>query len=246
MTITDKIRQRALELLKENPKGIRYSELRRFIEGDNTFNSNTVNGAIWDLDAQLPDKVYKPSRGLFRLTKYRDTESDQLKPELVPQAPQRIKEEDFYQPFCDWLEKDIEECTKAIPLGRNYFHDKWGTPDVIGKSETRRSDLIQTPVEIVAAEIKLDTSQLVTAFGQACAYCLFAHKSYLVVPSSSPSEEIDKVDALCQVYGIGLVLYDSSNSKAPDFEIRVRPQKHSPDSYYINKYMKFVESELFS
>ena len=51
-----------------------------------------------------------------------------------------------------------------------------------GKRESCRSDIIQAPVEIVAAEIKLDMAQLVTAFGQACAYCLFAHKSYLVIP----------------------------------------------------------------
>ena len=31
----------------------------------------------------------------------------------------------------------------------------------------------------------------------------------------------------------------------PDFEIRVRPIKHEPDSIYINKYIKLIEKELF-
>jgi hypothetical protein len=36
----------------------------------------------------------------------------------------------------------LEECTKAIQLGGNTFKDKWGTPDVIGKRESRKSDKI--------------------------------------------------------------------------------------------------------
>jgi hypothetical protein len=34
--------------------------------------------------------------------------------------------------------------------------DKWDTPDVIGKRESKRSDIIQAPVEIVSAGIKPD------------------------------------------------------------------------------------------
>ncbi len=89
-------------------------------------------------------------------------------------------------------------------------------------------------------------AQLVTAFGQACAYCLFAHKSYLVIPKDAPEEEIARIDSLCQVFGIGLVLFNSNDSEDPDFQIRVRPQKHDPDMFYVNKYMKQIEGELFS
>lgn len=105
---------------------------------------------------------------------------------------------------------DLEECTKAISLGGNRFRDKWGTPDVIGKRESRKSDILQIPTEIISAEIKTDVAQLVTAFGQACAYCLFSHKSYLVIPDESPKDEIDRLDSLCQVFGIGLILFDVS------------------------------------
>ena len=62
---------------------------------------------------------------------------------------------------------ETEECTKAIPLGGNRFGGRWGPPDVIGKRESKKSDILKAPVEIVSAEIKLETSQLVTAFGQA-------------------------------------------------------------------------------
>jgi hypothetical protein len=59
-----------------------------------------------------------------------------------------------------------------IPFGGNKFRDKWGTPDVIGKREPRRSDIVKAPTEIVSAEIKADTKDLITAFGQACSYKL--------------------------------------------------------------------------
>ena len=48
------------------------------------------------------------------------------------------------------------------------------------------------------------------------------------------------------MFGIGLVLFDNKHPAAPDFQIRVRPQKHDPDMFYVNKYMKQVEGEMFS
>ena len=88
---------------------------------------------------------------------------------------------------------ETEECTKAVALGGNRFRDKWGTPDVLGKRESKRSDIIKAPVEIVSAEIKPDVSQLVVAFGQACAY--FSHKVYLVVSNRAPDDELARLDA---------------------------------------------------
>lgn len=195
-TIGERITKLALELLKNHPDGIRYAELvRRVLETDPALKVNTIHGNIWDLNTRLADKVYKPSRGLFRLAEFRDKETDQLKPELIPKPTKKIREEDFYAPFADWLVNDLEDCTKAIPLGGNRFRDKWGTPDVIGKRESKRSDILQAPTEIVSAEIKTDINQLVTAFGQACAYCLSSHKSYLVIPEESPQDEVARLDA---------------------------------------------------
>ena len=136
--------------------------------------------------------------------------------------------------------------THAISLGGNKFKDKWGTPDVIGKRESKRSDIIQGATEIVSAEIKTETYQLVTAFGQACAYKLFSHKVYLVVPKQASNEEISRLDSLCLIFGIGLVTFDADTPAAPDFRIQTRPARHEPDLYYTNKYMLLIEKELFS
>ena len=46
-------------------------------------------------------------------------------------------------------------------------------------------------------------------------------------------------------FGIGLVLFDTTNVNDPQFEIRDRPLKHEPDMFYVNKYMKLIEKELF-
>ena len=244
--VTEKIKDKAFELLKDNPDGLRYSELVKLIsENDEKLNRNTINGSIWNLDSQFPEKVYKPSRGLFRLVEFKDPETDELKKEVQPKEAKRIKEEDFYEPFSNWLQNDIEDVTHSIPLGGNRFKDKWGTPDVIGKKESKRSDIIQAPVEIVSAEIKTETNQLITAFGQACAYKLFSHKCYLVIPKQSSQDEVARLDSLCQLFGIGLVLFNAENPNTPDFIIRVRPNKHEPDFFYTNKYMSRIEKELF-
>lgn len=246
-TRKEKIRENAVEILKLNPDGLRYSELaKRISEIYNEIPIKTIHGSIWNLDSIYPDKVFKPSRGLFRLSEFKSEEAEQLKEGLIPKPAEKHKEEDFYAPFADWLVYELEDCTKAIPLGGNIFRDKWGTPDVIGKKESKRSDILQAPVEIVTAEIKSEVNQLITAFGQACSYRLFSHKSYLVIPKSSPQDEIARLDSLCMVFGIGLILFDSLDSNNPDFDIRVRPIKQEPDMFYVNKYMKYIEKELFS
>jgi len=246
-TIGERIVTIALELLRERPDGIRYSDLVRMVsESDNTLKLNTIHGNVWDLDQKQSDKVYKPSRGLFRLMEFREEGTEQLQEKLLPKPPKKIKEEDFYKSFADYLQNDLEECTNAIPLGGNKFRDKWGTPDVIGKRESKRSDIIQAPVEIVSAEIKTDAVQLITAFGQACSYRLFSHKSYLVIPELSPQDEVARLDSLCAVFGIGLILFDSAKPQDPQFSIRMRAIKNEPDMFYVNKYMRFIESEMFS
>ncbi len=246
MTLRDKITHKAKELLAASPDGIRFSELvNRLKEAFPGEAHGNFPGAIWNLDARFPDEIYKPSRGLFRLTQFRpDEEPVTGSGQHGESETDAVCEESFYQPFADWLVSDIEECTAAIALGGNRFKEKWGTPDVLGIFKNRDIDVIKLPIEIVAAEIKIDTNQLITAFGQACAYRLFAHKSYLVIPAASQKEDIDRLDSLCMIFGIGLILFDATNPAKPAFQIRVRATKHESDSFYANKYLKLVADEL--
>jgi hypothetical protein len=66
-----------------------------------------------------------------------------------------------------------------------------------------------------------------------------------VVPAASPEDDVARLDTLARIFGIGLILFDATNPKSPDFEIRVRAAKHEPDMFYVNRCMKLVEDELF-
>jgi len=70
-TITGRIYLIIFELLEKHPEGIRWTDLLSKIkESDRSFHPKTVNGCVWKLVERFPDKVYKPSKGLFRLLKY--------------------------------------------------------------------------------------------------------------------------------------------------------------------------------
>lgn len=82
-TITGRINAKALELLEQHPEGLRFTVLRSLIgESDHSFHPKTVNGSVWKLVERFPDKVYKPSRGLFRLLKYRTDEEKESLPHV--------------------------------------------------------------------------------------------------------------------------------------------------------------------
>lgn len=74
VAVTALINAKALELLEQHPEGLRFVDLRSRIEVSNrSFHPKTVNGCVWKLVERYPDKVYKPSKGLFRLLKYKST-----------------------------------------------------------------------------------------------------------------------------------------------------------------------------
>ena len=246
MSTKQQIIDLAIEHILSKPQGVRYSELKNKLQSDFP-ESKAIEQYIWDLDKTHPDVVYKAARGLFRHTNFRDnlTEEAETQSVVTTEEPSRIREEDFYQSFADWLRTDLEEVTKVIPLGGKRFGNKWGTPDVIGIYKSKPSHIIKGDPTIVSAEIKLGntSNDLITAFGQACAYKLFSHKVYLVIPKNS--SDISRIESLCLILGIGLILFDSTNKDYPKYEIKCRAMKHEPDIWYVNDTMPEVERELF-
>lgn len=76
-TITGRVYATIFELLEQHPEGIRWVDLNaRVGEKDPSFHPKTINGCVWKLVERYPDQVYKPSKGLFRLLKYKDTEEE--------------------------------------------------------------------------------------------------------------------------------------------------------------------------
>ncbi len=244
MSAKAEIARKAIELLAAEPEGLHHSILLERLRAElPRIPVNTLRGSLVGLTEYQPTEVYRPARGLFQHAKYRDNGTAKIidAPSLVPAA----REQEFYAAFAEYLISDLEECTKCIPLGGCTFQDKWGTPDVIGIRKARESDIVKFPTEIITAEIKTDTRNLITAFGQACSYRLFSHRCYLVIPKSSPTEDLARLESLCLALGLGLVLFNRSDASHPDFSIRVRATRTEPDMFYVNRNLKLIEDRIF-
>lgn len=245
------IRELAKSIIRQNAGGIRYSQLVMQISQANPETpQNTIHGSVWNLNAIFPAEISKPSRGLFKPTANTSEPEPGTTIEKTVETKSsgaRVKESDFYEPFARWLKDDLDEATDAAALGGAGMKSKWGTPDVIGVYKPLASNLIKFPIEIVSAEIKIDPQTPVVAFGQAVAYRLFSSKTYIAMPSTLTEEDQSRLEALCMLYGVGLALFDLDVLE-PNFAIRVRDQRFSPDMFYVNEFadrLKTLDPEKF-
>jgi hypothetical protein len=218
------IKRLALSIIADHPGGIRYAELVDAIATQHPETPrNTIHGSAWNLAAVFPDQVTKPSRGLFKPASVPDEEEPDEKTEKIAttDAGVKLREFDFYEPFAQWLKNDLDEVTTVVSLGGAGLKSKWGTPDVVGIYKPLASNLIKFPVEIVAAEVKIDPQAPVVAFGQAVAYRLFSTKTYIAEPATISEEDLSRLEALCMLFGVGLILFEL-NTGNPNFKIRMR------------------------
>src|SRR5688572_7333570 len=118
MTQKDQIVDTAIQLLSNQPNGLRFSELHKEIEKLG-INKNSIPGVLVKLDS-ISDKIYKPSKGLFKHILYKE---DEVIVDVIPKT-KSLKESDFYEPFANWIINEMEECTKAIALGGAKFGGK--------------------------------------------------------------------------------------------------------------------------
>jgi len=243
------IQSRALLILEGAVGGIRWGELLKKIHSDAPETPpNTIHGAIQTLFANSKD-VMKVARGTYQLKKYYDEQStsetaaDTAAEDTVvviespASKPVSFVEADFYASFAQWL-CDVEEAVnEAVPLGGSLLKGKWGTPDVIGVRKPRADDMLKFEPQIVSAEIKIDPGQPVVAFGQAVAYRLFSHKSYIVVPRTTSEEDLSRLKSLCSIHGVGLVTFTLDKAD-PDYGVVVLPAQAAPDMFYANQMLK--------
>ncbi|NPA13845.1 MAG: hypothetical protein GXN97_01485 [Aquificae bacterium] len=237
--------KRIEQILEEASQGIRTNELVKRLMQEFDVKEGSLWNYITEFKGKNKDKIENPDRGLLILKKhYENTEKNKAASISASYNDRgRIREEDFYRSFADYLVNDLQECTAAIPLGGNQFRDKWGTPDVLGVYKFTDIDPIKPPPELISAEIKIDENQLITAFGQACAYKLFSHKVYLVIPNSASNIDISRIESLCLRFGIGLILFNKEDPENPDYFIRTRAVKSEPDYFYLNEYLRRLNKE---
>lgn len=232
---THAIRDLARQIVLGSPKGIRFNGIKeRILQLHPETPEGTILAQIATIIAEYPEQITKPSRGLYMPVSL-ETGAEPCESNSTDRAQRSQGEEAFYRPFADWLEADLDEVTAVASLGGAGLGKKWGTPDVVGVYKPRASDRIKFPLEIVAAEIKSEPQFPVVAFGQAAAYRLFAAKAYVVMPTTISEEDLSRLEALAMLFGIGLVVFDP-NPDRPEFRIRVRAQRFSPDMFYVNEF----------
>ncbi|MGO9264922.1 MAG: hypothetical protein ACLQBA_08555 [Candidatus Binataceae bacterium] len=242
------IREAAKAIVAENPGGIRFRALVDRISQENLETpENSIGSNIAGLENTYPVEISKPSRGLYKPARTAGDDSP-VAGGIEPPVPtgDKIWESDFYEPFAEWLKNDLDEVTDVAALGGASMKTKWGTPDVVGVYKPVAGNLIKFPLEIVSAEIKID-SQPVVAFGQAVAYRLFSAKTYVAMPITLTEEDKSRLESLCMLFGIGLVLFDVDRNN-PRFSIRVRAQRFSPDMFYVNEFaerFRLHDPEMF-
>lgn len=237
------IHERALLVLEENPKGMQWTDLVRAVEAESPETpSNSIRGGIHNLLTTRSTEIVKVARGTYQLAKYqeaddfitsaKDVETLTIPVIAVTPGHEPLTEHDFYASFAEWLEEN-DEATVAAPLGGSSLGGKWGTPDVIGVLKPRAQDIFKFGPQIVTAEIKAAPTQPVVAFGQAIAYRLFSHRSYIVVPNATNSDDMNRLKSLCSIHGVGLVTF-TLNKEQPDYRVVVLPTNATPDMFYVN------------
>lgn len=233
----DQIKAKARLVLAAHPSGIRWSALLRAVEeGEPETPHNSVHGGVHNFLTTAPD-VVKIARGTYVLAadageaELGNSPGDQR---ATPAPLPAHIEEQYYSAFAEWLKEELEEATHAEAIGGNLLKGKWGTPDVIGVLKAQSSDLVKFEPRIVSAEIKSDPNSPVVAFGQAIAYRLFSHKSYMVMPDTVSKPDLDRMDALATIHGVGLVTF-TLDPENPNFSLRVRAASSQPDIYYVNE-----------
>lgn len=244
------IHERAMEVLEKNPQGIRWVDLLRAVEADAPETPhNSVHGGVHNLLITRTSEIAKVARGTYRLAKFIQAddaasakEAEKITTVVEAAAPGSgaLTEQDFYASFAEWLEEN-DEATVAAPLGGSSLGGKWGTPDVIGVLKPRAQDIFKFEPQIVTAEIKSVPTQPVVAFGQAVAYRLFSHRSYIVVPNLTSSDDMNRLKSLCSIHGVGLVTF-ALNKEQPDYAVVVLPTNAVPDMFYVNNMLERLKS----
>lgn len=237
------IGEKAIEVLDRHPEGLRWSDWLRKVEaeaGDTPHNS--LRGGLHWLVTNDRGQIKKVAKGTYQLEKYVEDEFAGLLRSEAGQkpSPEKLREEDFYDHFANWLVEN-DEATIAKKLGGASLGGKWGTPDVIGVLRPQAKDIFKFQPQIITAEIKTAASETVVAFGQAIAYRLFSHRSYIVVPNKISSDDLNRLKSLCTLHGVGLVTFDL-NKVDPNFTVIVIPSTIEPDMFYVNSMLDKLRS----
>jgi hypothetical protein len=121
------IRALAKQIIASNPGGIRYTPLTKAIAAANPETpENTIHGSIWNLDTIFPNEIIKPSRGLFQSVSAAEADNQSEVKQVIETPTGKIREQDFYDSFAEFLKADLDEVNHAAALGGAGLKGKWG------------------------------------------------------------------------------------------------------------------------
>ena len=239
LTVPTQVAGAVDKFLANKPDGERFGVIVQHVVSKKITTESYAYVAVSELPNKHPDKYFRPKWGYMCLCS------------AVGSSPKKkaakkivLDETLFYDSFAGFLQGEIEPDCVAVKYGRGARGEgrgTWRTPDVVGLSKLPPNiRMFSFTPEIVSAEIKTATDEVsvISGFGQACAYKVFSHKSYLVVPKQS--DHIDRLVALCDIFGIGLVLFTLNEDK-PDFDIRARAVSHRPNAFYVVKFFEGMD-----
>ena len=227
------LRKRLLEALSLMEGAARNSEvIQKVVELYPDTKPASAGSVLSDLKAREPELFAATERGWVALA---EKGEEATVDEQVPDELSDPLEKDLYEPVKRFLLTD-EIVTRAEVVGSSRNNKKWGNPDLFGIIAPTASDLYKFGSEFVSFEVKRDLTQLIVAFGQAASYRLFSHQSYLVIPRDEKHAEYRRVDALCELFGIGLIDFVLAGDE-PTFRLRLRPRTQVPNPSYLNDFL---------
>ena len=239
----DLVAEASERILLEHPTGLRHAELLAALRDELPQQKlNTLRGSIQKISQRDDAPWTKSSYGFYRHKSITAEQADQAVTDEI--INKNLCEADYYEPLAQWLVDNLVECDKATVLGGSALRQKWGTPDVVGVKRCGIRDVIKFEMEIVTAEVKLEPRELITAFGQAVAYRLFSNRVYIAVPTEAAEDDKARLEALCMLFGIGLVLFPlDANMDDIDFQLRVRAARHEVDFSFQNEFLNTLDSK---
>ena len=239
-------------LKKEYPSALSFNDLREKIakncqNAGRKYTMLAIGANFATIVREKPKEFGKHrEKGIGMTYYYLGTEQTPTPKEAEGAKPPNRREKDFYKSFAAYLEYAegthcLDECTKALDWGGNKSGGIWATPDVVGVLHPEPGALIDFSHEIVSAEIKTDRSptNTFTAFGQACAYCLFSHKVYLVIPKPRDVAIDNRIKSLCLLFGLGLVYFnpDAKVINSSIYKLQLPARRRSPDTSYVSNFI---------
>jgi hypothetical protein len=72
-----------------------------------------------------------------------------------------------------------------------------------------------------------------------------AQLGYFAVPRSLQAEELRRIELLCVMSRVGLILFDAGRPELPDWTLRVRPPLDAPDPSSLNDKLALLRGKLY-